>query len=416
MSERIPSTGVVGGSAGRTYVIVGNGIAGTTAAEQIRKVDASASITLVTNEPYSLYNRIALPPFLKKKIAQQKVTIKTVAWHEDRKIDLVLESTVRQVSTNDREVHLDSGKVLPYDVLLIATGGRANPLPGANGLKNIFNFQTMDDSLAILDQIEQSKTAVVIGGSYISYELTEAFRVRGLDTAWLMRGPRFLRRVLEEEGGALVDRIAAHHGVQVIHNCEVAEIRGRDGKVSEVVTKNGLTFSADMVGVGVGITRNIEFLEGSGIPTKTGVITDECLKTDIPGVFAAGDVAEYYDRYIGAHSMMGTWDNATNHGKVVGTNMAGGTVAYDEIPTYSTTLFHSRIMAFGATPESNPGLESVVWVDNEGQNYRRLFFDGEHLLGGVIIGQRKGFPKLIDLIRTRTPVAKSDREKLLAIE
>jgi NAD(P)H-nitrite reductase large subunit len=401
-------------SVSRRFVIIGNGIAGTTAAEQIRKGDPSAQITLVTNEPYPLYNRIALPPFLKQKVTQQKVMIRSLAWHEERAIQLLREETAVRVCVAEREVHLASGKVLPYDVLLIATGGRANPLPGAAKLRNIFNFQTLDDALAISAQIERSRHAVVVGGSYISYELTEAFRARGLHTTWVMRGPWFLRRVLDAEGGALVDRIAAHHGVEVIHGAEVAEVRGKDGEVREVVTTNGRVLPCELLGVGVGITRNVEFLEGTGIAiTGGGVMTDEFLRTSVPNIFAAGDVAAYFDRYVGGHITMGTWDNATNHGKVVGQNMLGAYIPYDDVPTYSTTLFHNRIMAFGATPESNPEVESVVWLDEASESYRRLFFHGERLVGGVIIGQRKGFPKLLDMIKQRTPVHPSERAKVL---
>lgn len=400
---------------GRRFVIVGNGIAGTTAADQIRKADANASIILLTDEPHSLYNRIALPPFLKKKVPQQKVTIKNVAWHEERGIDLRRETRVIRVDAVSQDVYLADGGVLPYDVLLIATGGRANPHPVAHGLENIYNFQTLDDAIAISEQIDRSQNAVVVGGSYISYELTEAFRARGLQTTWLMRGPRFLRRVLDPEGGALVDRIAESHGVQMLHGVEIAEVRGANGKLTEVVGTDGRVLPADLLGVGVGITRNVDFLDGSGIVTKQGVITDAYLRSNLPNVFAAGDAAEYYDPYVDRHIVMGTWDNATNHGKIVAQNMLGNPTPFNEVPTYSTTLFDNRIMAFGATPESNDGLEAVTLLDNEGQNYRRLFFGGEHLLGGVIIGQRKGFPKYLELIQNRTPVAKEDREKLLTI-
>ena len=118
------------------YVIVGNGIAGTTAADHIRKADPNASVILLTQEPYSLYNRIALPPFLKQKIAQQKVTIKPVIWHQERGIDLRLETIVTHVDATTQEVYLHDGSPLPYDKLLIATGGRANLFPIGDGLDN----------------------------------------------------------------------------------------------------------------------------------------------------------------------------------------------------------------------------------------------------------------------------------------
>jgi NAD(P)H-nitrite reductase large subunit len=405
----------VDNTSGHRYVIVGNGIAGTGAAEQIRKGDPNASVILLTNEPYTLYNRIALPPFLKQKIQLPKVTIKNLAWHQERGIDLRMEKVVTRVCAADHEVYLASGEVLPYDKLLVATGGRPNPLPNGNGLKNIFNFQTLDDSLAILAQIERSKSAVVIGGSYIAYELTEAFRTRGLHTTWMMRGPWFLRRLLCQAGGMLVDKIAEHHGVEVVHGCEIGAVEGKDGAVADIKGTNGRNYPADMLGVGLGIVRNVDVLAGSGIETKNAVICDEYLQTNDPDVYAAGDSAEYYDPYVGHHSVMGTWDNATNHGKIVGQNMLGARIPYNEVPTYSTTLFHNRIMAFGATTESDPELEPEMAIDETAQNYRRLFFKGEHLLGGVIIGARKGFPKLIELIQTKTPVPHSERAPLLAL-
>ncbi|HLZ06952.1 MAG TPA: FAD-dependent oxidoreductase [Chloroflexota bacterium] len=403
-------------SAARRFVIIGNGITGTTAADTIRKGDPNASVTLLASEPYSLYNRIALPPFLKQKVPRAKVTIKTIEWHQERGLDLRLETTAVRVDPSAQEVYLADGAVLPYDTLLVSTGGRANPLPWPNRLEGIFNFQTLDDSLAIMERIECSRDAVVIGGSYISYELAEAFRSRGLQTTWMMRGPWFLRRVLEEEGGMLVDRIAAHHGVEMIHGVEIAEVHGDNGTLTEVLTTDGRTFPADILGVGLGITRNVDFLDGSGIPTKNAVITDEFLRTTIPNVFAGGDSAEYYDPYVGHHSVMGTWDNATNHGKIAGANMLGDSLPYNEVPTYSTTLFHSKIMAFGATPESNVGLEAVMAIDDATESYRRLFFQDELLLGGVIIGGRKGYPRLIELVQTQTPIPRSEREALVALQ
>lgn len=397
------------------FVIVGNGIAGTTAAEQIRKADDSAAITLLTDEPYPLYNRIALPPFLKHKIAPAKVTIKSVAWHEAARIDLRLSTRVVKVVPEERAVLLASGEVLAYDVLLIATGGRPRQLPGAEGLANVYNFQTLDDARAIDAQIERSEQAVTIGGSYIAYELTEAFRARSLQTTWLMRGPHFLRWILDPEGGRLVDAIARAHGVRVVHGVDIAEVRSLSGVPREVIATDGQVFPADFVGLGVGITRNVDFLAGSGIATHEGIVVDEYLRTNVPNVYAAGDVAEYYDRHVGRHILMGTWDNATTQGKVAAANMLGAPTPFDDVPTYSTTLFSSRIMAFGATPDTTPNVEALAWVDPDAENYRRLFFSGERLVGGVIIGQRKGFAQMVEMIRERAPIAVEERVRLLEL-
>jgi len=194
----------------RRYVIIGNGIAGTGCAETLRKLDPTCQITLLAEEPYPLYNRVSLPPFLKLQAPESKVLMRTRERHEQNRIDLRLETRVTHVCVAERTVVTHTGKEWPYDALLVATGGRPNRLPVPGGdLHGVYNFQTLDDSKAINQRILEARTAVTTGGSYIAYELTEAFRARGLHTTWVMRGPRFLRRTLDAEGGRIVDAIAA---------------------------------------------------------------------------------------------------------------------------------------------------------------------------------------------------------------
>ena len=137
----------------KKFVIIGNGFAGTTAAEQLRKLDASASITLFTDEPYPLYNRIALPPMLRKQVTEAKVIIRDLAWHEKHAIDLHLSTRVEKIDDEGKTVDA-GGREWPYDALLVATGGRPNACeaPGADGAHNIFNFQYMDDTKAISER------------------------------------------------------------------------------------------------------------------------------------------------------------------------------------------------------------------------------------------------------------------------
>jgi len=179
----------------RRYVIIGNGVAGTTTAETLRKNDPDCSIHLLTNEPYPLYNRVSLPRFLQGVITEQKVMIRDLAWHEQRDIRLVTETLVTDVRTDEHVVVTDRGQHFPYDALLIASGGWANPLrvPGVDGVKHIYNFVTLDDTKSIIARMLESRTALAYGGSFISYELCDGFAVRKLNTTWLMRGPFWLR-------------------------------------------------------------------------------------------------------------------------------------------------------------------------------------------------------------------------------
>src|SRR5258708_19410217 len=157
----------------RRYVIIGNGIAGTTAADVLRKNDPNCSIHLLTNEPYPLYNRVSLPRFLQGVLVEQKVMIRDFAWHEQRNIRLMTETLVTHVNTEERVVVTDKGQHLPYDALLIASGGWANPLrgPGAQGTKPISNFTTLDDTKTIISPMLESRTPPAYGGRLFSYEL-----------------------------------------------------------------------------------------------------------------------------------------------------------------------------------------------------------------------------------------------------
>ncbi len=406
---------------GKKYVIIGNGVAGTTCAQTLRKNDPACEIWLITNEPYPLYNRVSLPRFLQGVLTEQKVMIRDFAWHEQQRITLLTETLVTHVDTAERVVHMDKGGPLRYDALLVATGGWANKLrvPGAAGTHHIYNFVTLDDTKEIIARALECKSAVTSGGSFIAYELTEGLNVRGVHVTWLMRGPYWLRTTLDEEGGRLVDEIAARHGVEVVHGEEIREIVPANGVPSHVVTSSGRHVQAEVIGVGLGLTLNHSFLSDTPIDRKSGVLTNEYMETNVPGVFAAGDLAEFFDPVIGRHHTMGTWDNAIGHGRIAGVNMAGGHEPYVDVPTYTSPLFDTNIAVMGIAESHNPDLTSVsrtVPGDKGGKDYRKFFFKENRLVGAVFIGSPKGRKKVVELIRTGlecpTP---ADREALFEV-
>lgn len=396
------------------YLVIGNGVAGTTAAETIRKRDPLGKITIITDEPYPLYNRVALPRFLRGDIEQQRVMMRSLETHQRKDIELLLETRVVRVNSAENTVLLHDGRELPYDKLLIATGGTPRRLDasGAADAEGIHHFQSLDDAKRLIAHAEIGKSAVTIGGSYIAYELTEGLRSRGLTVTWLIRGPHFLHRVLDAEGGALVDQIARRHGVQVFYQDQAAEIRLNAGTVKGVVTTAGRYVDCDLVAAGLGLILNTDLLAGSGVEVNRGVVTDAYLRTNIPNIFAGGDVAEFYDTFLGGQNIMGTWNNAQGHGKVVGLNMTGVLQPYTDIPHYTTTMFDSTMTVIGMTTEANPDLESVTFCNPTSESYRRLFFDQEgHLVGAVLIGDLRPRRTIAEMIRSRKQIA--DRQLLL---
>lgn len=406
----------------RRYVIIGNGIAGTTAAETLRKNDPNCSIHLLTNEPYPLYNRVSLPRFLQGVIVEQKVMIRDFAWHGQRNINLVTETMVTDVNTEERVVVTDDAQKYPYDALLVATGGWANPLrvPGAEGTRHIYNFVTLDDTKSIIARMLESRTAMAYGGSFISYELCDGFAARKLDTTWLMRGPYWLRNALDPEGGEVVDNIAKKFGVDVVHGDEIESVVPQNGVPAYVKTKKGREIQADVIGVGLGITLNTQILAHTAVEVRSGIVINEYMETNVPGVYSAGDVAEFYDPTIGKHHTMGTWDNALGHGRIVGLNMAGGHEAYIDVPTYTSPLFDVNIAVVGTAETHNPELQSIALREpgeKGNENYRKLFFRENKLVGVLMIGSPKGRKKLVEIVKNQQVIeTATEREALLTLK
>jgi NAD(P)H-nitrite reductase large subunit len=393
------------------FVIIGNGAAGTYAAEQLRKDDAACEIVMIDDEKYTLYNRVSLPRYLKGVLLEQRVYVRDQEWHDKNRIDLRLETKVTQVDFEHKTVMLEPGGELSYDKLLIATGGRPNPLtvPGARTAPSVFNFQYFDETKAMVAKIPESKIAVVLGGSFIGYELTEAFAFRKLETHWLMRGPWFLRRALDEAGGKIVSLLAQDAGVHLHYEEAIAKIEQSNGTATVTGTA-GFAANADIVGVGLGLTMNIDIFKDTGLETNVGVRTNEFLETNMPDAWAAGDVAEFYDVVSQRHHRMGTWDNSLNHGRHVAKNMLGARQPYVEVPTYASGMFDSNISVMGVTTEEEPDAEAIVEVDYDGRNYKRLFFLGDKLVGAMLIGKMKGRKKVLELISSRTPI---DRREMV---
>jgi len=401
----------------RRYVIVGNGFAGTTAAEQLRKHDPSCTITLFTDEPYTLYNRIALPPLLRKQVTEQKVIMRDAAWHEKNAIELHLETRVERVVPDERVVVAD-GKRFLYDALLVATGGRPNPhpAPGADGA-NVYNFQYMDDTKAISRELESSKAAISVGGSFIAYELAEAFIARKVETHWIMRGPYVLHRMLDEIAGNLIDEAAKTDGVNMHYGDHIVEFVRDNGVVKKIRTSNGSEIEAQCYGIGLGLAMNTELLEGSGVEvSRNGILCDDGLETNVKGIFAAGDIADFYDPILEMRYRMGTWNNAGAHGKVAAQNMMGGSDKYHDVPEYSSLLFKGQtITQFGLSPEYRPDLETVFSVDREKKWYRALYFWEDRLVGGLFLGKgnRSGKRKYVDAIKSKHRFPKPEWKTML---
>jgi NAD(P)H-nitrite reductase large subunit len=398
----------------RRYVVIGNGIAGQTAAEELRKLDADASIVMIAAERYPLYNRVALPRYLRGQVRREKVLMRTVEDYATRNLEIHFETWVTSIDARSKVVHTNRGQEFPYDSLLVATGGRPKPppWPGSDEVSACLGFQTLDDTDAIIEKADAAERVLVMGGSFIGYELAEgvSFRHKAKLT-WIMRGPWFLRYVLDEEGGRLCRQLGEAQDVEFLVEDEVKKFSRINGRF-HAETVNGKQVDFDLLTYGVGLDYYTEPVRDTGIELNKGIVTDSKLRTNAPDVYAAGDVAVFYDLMVERHNQMGTWDNAEAHGKVAARNMAGAEEDFFDVPTYTTTMFGSTLAVMGVTPDVQPDLVSVRTFSFEEKFYRKLFFKDDHLVGAIMIGPPKGRKKLIEIMRSRQKIERPKEELL----
>ena len=398
----------------RRYVILGNGIAGQTCAEDLRKADPDASIVMIAAERHPLYNRVALPRYLRGQVRREKVFMRTAEDYEKRNIEIHFETWATEVDVREKVVRTNRGEEFKYDALLVATGGRPKPppWPGVNEVSACLGFQTLDDTDAIIEKADASERVLVMGGSFIGYELAEgvSFRKKAKVT-WIMRGPWFLRYVLDEEGGRLCRQMGEEQEVQFIVNDEVEKFSRSNGRYL-AQTVGGEKVEFDLLTYGVGLDYYTEPVANTGIELSKGIVVDAKLRTSAPDVYAAGDIAVFFDLMVERHNQMGTWDNAEAHGKVAAVNMAGGDEDFFDVPTYTTTMFGSTLAVAGVTPDVQPGLESVRTFSYDEKFYRKLFFKDDRLVGAIMIGPPKGRKKLIEIMRSRQRIERPRQELL----
>jgi len=263
------------------YLIIGGGIAGITAAETIREQDSRGTIGIIAQEPHIIYSRVLLPSYLKRKIPREKLFLRKAEDFIQKKIDLLLGQEAVFVDIKKREVGLKERKSIGYQKLLLATGGRVKPWGREEDQDFIYRLQTLDDAERLLAALDSIKSPLVVGGSFISLELIEIFVLNNTPPSLLVRDEWCLGRILEARGGEILQENFARHGIRSYYKDSVASIEKRDGTL-EILTKGMERIKADAISVGVGLNRNLEFLQGSGIELgKEGIRVNEFLETRI---------------------------------------------------------------------------------------------------------------------------------------
>lgn len=290
-----------------SYVIIGNGIAGATAAEVLRAENSAVEILVVTDEPTPVFYRPALKDYLGGKIGEEKIWARPISFYSDRRINFVTDR-VMEIQPGAHTLRLASGQSMAYSRLLLAHGARATTLtcPGIH-LEGVTTLRTVADYQRVLTRLNMTKRIVVVGSGTLALESIETLRHRGYEVTHLLRRRTLWSEVLDPVASDLVLQQERREGVDVRVEQEIAEIVGRQGQVTGVITTTGQHISCEVVLLGIGIEPITDFVKSAGIACGRGVKVDGAMRTNVADIYAAGDLIEATDPITNKARVIGQW-------------------------------------------------------------------------------------------------------------
>jgi NAD(P)H-nitrite reductase large subunit len=396
------------------HLIIGAGAAGITAAEQLRKLDPAASITVLDGEGEAApYARMAIPYLLSDQIGEEGTHLRRDPDHyRALRIDIE-KGRAAAVDPAAGTVRLVDGRVLSYDRLLIATGSvpSRERVEGID-LPGVHTCWTLADARAIVASLRPGTRVVQMGAGFVGCIIIQGLMSRGADLTVLIRSGRMVSRMMPPKASAMIAQWCAAKGVHVMGKTQTARI-DKDGDALKVTLTTGEILPADIYLSVVGVKPGIDFLAGSGIAIQDGIVVDERMRTNLPGIYAAGDVAESCDCVTGKSQINAIQPNAVEQARIAAINMAGG--ATDFVGSLAINVLDTLGLvscSFGQW-QGEEGGAGVELVDEANYRYLSLQFGEDVLIGATSIGWTDHVGVLRGLIQTSTPLGVW-KERLLA--
>ena len=368
----------------KAYLIVGNGVAGTTAAEALRRQDPEGSITILSEEDIPFYYRIRLNEFIAGDIGEDKLSAKKEAWYQEQRLDLRLKTRITGLDAVTKQLTTETGEKLSFDRLLLATGSHSF-LPPIEGIdqQGVFALRHIKDARAILAQAEKSEAVILIGGGLLGLEAGNALRRLGKKVTVVEFFPRLLPRQLDSKGAARLQELLEKMGFAFRLSAMTKTITGSNGRANGIVLEGGEALPGQMVIVSAGVRPNLELAKAGGLACDKGITVNDRLETSASDIYAAGDVAEH--RGV----VSGIWPAAMQQGKVAGANMAGGEAAYQGT-TMSNILKVAGIDVAAAGNIDAEGRYEAQIVSSD-TVYKKLVIENNRLIGCIMVGDTKNF-------------------------
>lgn len=379
------------------YLIIGNGVAGTTAAENIRRLDKEGDITIVTDEDLPFYYRVRLNEYISGEVDEQGLMARKQGWYSDQDIDLKLNTRIVGAEAQEKAVVTEDNQKLGYDCLLIATGSHSfiPPIKGSEK-RGVFALRSIQDAREIAAHAKGIQEVVLIGGGLLGLEAGNALRKLGKTVTIVEFFPRLLPRQLDIAGAERLQGIMEEMGFSFRLGAKTQEITG-DGSVNGIMLEGGETLPGEMVIISAGVRPNLQLAEPLGLDYEKGIDVDERLRTSQADIYAAGDVAAFRGMPYGI------WPAAMEQGKIAGSNMAGGDMIYEGTTMANTLKVVGIDLASAGNIDAENEFES--WVVEEEKLYKKIVLEDDKIVGCIMLGDTKGFNKITKAISEKQGVS-----------
>ncbi len=380
------------------YLIIGGGVAGTSCAEELHKLDPEAEVTIVSEENHPLYSRVLLPHYAMGKVERAKCFLKTPEWYQENQIELLSGTRVIKLDPENKFVEIDSGRELSYDKLLIASG--TEPRTVSDEPRGVTYFWTIDDTDHLLQLLNEQggHQAAVFGGGFIACEFLNVFKEHGVPTTLFCRGEHFWRKTLNEETSKFFEAHLEKAGVKVMLKTDLAEMQG-DKELTGIKTTNS-EIDCSILGVAVGVEADLEWVKEAEIEAGQGIKTNEFLETNAKDVYAAGDVAETFDPVVGRQYRAGNWTRAMMQGRVAAKNMFGERTEFRLVSSYAINVLGMDVTFIGDV-DKQAADKVVVQGSADQDGMTQIFLRENKVVGAAILGQSQGRSKLTKAIENR---------------
>jgi len=385
----------------KRVVVIGNGIAGVTVCDHLRRYHPDCKIALIGCEKHQLYNRMAITRLIYGRSAMSGLHLQPESWYEERGVEVWLNTQATSIDRARSQVVLGTGETLDYDRLVLANGSASLIPPITNfGKPGTFVQRDADDAMQIRTyvQTQRCRRAVVAGGGLLGLEAAYALSKLGLDVTVLERGAWLLRRQLDSRGSHCLRLYLERLGIEIALEAEAESVRGSP-RMTEVVLKDGRVLSADVLLAAAGIVPNVDLARQAGIDVKHGVLVDDNMRTSAPGIFAAGDVCEFQGE------VHGLWPVAVEQGKVAALNALGAGVRYRAAaPVCALKVVGVELTSIGVTEARTAADIEIAQEELEELRYRKLVISAGLVVGAILIGHPRFASAVTAAIRNQIDV------------